>query len=218
MRTLIAVATCLARTHQADAQRMTWANGAEDVRFFVGGAPGYAPRRKDEVVLTVDDSYRGLPAKVRAIMRWALERGYEAVMKVDDDTYVVLSRLLQAGLERFDYAGNFRMHNGNYPHDYASGFAYRLSRRAAEAIAQAELTEDTFEDRWVGNVLGATRGMTTFDEKRFSCPYPTGVEAAPKLWGSNLGKECIAIAQYPADKFAELHSWYRRCFVDNRME
>lgn len=207
MRTLIAVTTCRARRSQADAQRATWAAGLSNVVFFVGGSG--PPERPDEVVLNVDDSYRGLPAKVKGAMSWAGDRGYDAVLKLDDDVYLATSRL---PFYDADYVGNFRVHNGNYPYDYASGFAYCLSAYAAKIIAEAPLTEDTFEDRWVGNTLGGRRGVRMLDEKRFYCAYPTGVEEAKFLWGSPVGKTVVAVGQYPASRFNDLHYWYQLVF------
>ena len=203
MRILFAVTTCCARRHQADAQRRTWAQNCE-TRFFVGGPK----ERHDEVSLDVDDSYAGLPAKVKATMAWACERGYDAVLKVDDDVYVATDRLPRYDA---DYVGNFRAHNGPYPADYASGFAYFLSRRAMEIVAQAPLTEDSMEDRFVGNLLSRQRNLRCLDEKRFVCLYP-GLDEAKFLWGSPIGKSCIAIAQYPDKKFDDVHFWYNRAF------
>jgi len=211
MKTLIAVVTCRARRKQADALRATWAQGLDDVVFFVGEGPNLA----GEVALAADDSYKGLPAKVKAASRWALDRGYDAVLKVDDDVYLVPERLRRAGLERYDYAGNFRMHNGDgHPYDYCSGFCYWLGPRGLRAVAEAPLTEDTMEDRWVGQVVARLRPLpTVFDEKRFACLYPAGIDEAKFLWGSPVGKTVIAAAQYPAEKFQDMHYWYERAFT-----
>lgn len=213
MRNLVAVVTCQARTFQADAIRRTWARGADDTLFFVGGE---LPYRRDQVLLPVDDSYAGLPEKVRALMGWALSNGYDSVLKVDDDVYLSLDRARVAlpTWGQYDYAGNFRMQNGRYPACYASGFAYWLGRRAMEIVAGAELTDDTMEDRWVGNTLAQQRPLIrTCDEKRFGCTYPAGIDEARFLWGSPIGKSNIAYAQYPFDKFDDLHYWYGRTFT-----
>lgn len=215
---LIAVVTCQVRRHQADAQRASWVSRVPsdraDVRFFLG--PG-EQLHDDEVILPVDDSYIGLPEKVKATMAWAREQGYTQVFKVDDDVYVVPERLFRAGLEKYDYAGNFRDHNGKYPANYASGFAYWLSARGISIIADCTLTDDTFEDRFIGNVLDAARPRPlTFDEKRFICTYPTGVENPRFLWSCAIGKTHIAFAQYPANQFAAMHVWYMRCFDNGR--
>ena len=205
---LIAVVTCHARRNQAVAQRFTWARDQENVRFFLGGGE---PEHSKEVILPVDDSYTGLPAKVKAVMGWARENGYDSVLKIDDDVYLVIDRILRAGFFHHDYVGNFRARNGSYPHDYASGFAYYLSGRAVGIIADADLTEDTMEDRWVGSVLSnPLLRISAYDEKRFACTYPCGVDSAKYLWGSPIGKSHLAFAQYPAKEFAALDYWYRR--------
>lgn len=211
-KTLIAVTGCHARRAQIAAQRATWVNdvdfSAADVRFFLG--LGGEARCGDEVVLPVDDGYAGLPGKVRAVCRHALASGYDGLCKLDDDTYLVPARLLSAGFAAFDYVGNFRSRNGPYPAEYASGFCYYLSRRAMEIVAEAELSEDTMEDRWAGNLLDAARPRLQMrDEKRFMCAYP-GIEAPDKLWGSPIGQTHIALAQYPPELFAGIHYWYHR--------
>lgn len=204
---LIAVVTCRARRAQADAQRRTWAAGRDDAKFFVGN---HGLANDNEVWLPVDDGYDDLPAKVQAMCRWALENQYDSVLKVDDDVYLVPGRLPDYTIYQFDYVGNFRDANGGYPHRYASGFCYWLSRKSMEIVASAELG-DTMEDRWVGQLLGAAR-VRTYHEARFSCTYPCGVDHPRQLWGSSIGRSNIAYAQYPADKFDGLRYWQGRVF------
>ncbi len=49
--------------------------------------------------------------------------------------------------------GRFRGPSGGYPAPYCSGFAYWLSRRAFQIVAQQPIGSDTADDRWLGNVL-----------------------------------------------------------------
>jgi hypothetical protein len=80
-------------------------------------------------------------------------------------------------------------------------------------VADAPLTGDTFEDRWVGNTLGTyCQHLRAFDEKRFICTYPAGIDNPRYLWGSRIGKTHIAFAQYPAAKFPGLHYWHKRVY------
>ena len=93
MKTLLALITCHARQHYADAQRDTWIPNIPeglDYKFFLG--PSERAPRPDEVFLDCDDSYGGLPSKVQAVIQWALEHGYTNLAKVDDD--VVFSGLV----------------------------------------------------------------------------------------------------------------------------
>ena len=208
---LIAVITCQKRRHHADAIRATWAKGRSDVRFFIGGG---IKERDDEVILDVDDSYRGLPEKVRASMDWAITNCWiGGVLKVDDDTYIVPQRFAKLHPEYYDYIGNFREHTGNYPYDYASGFAYYLSDRARDIIAVEPLTEDRNEDRWVGNSLAKPEHrIRMYDEKRFHCASPFDISGPKYLWGSPIGKTHICFSEYPPERFPEMHYWYQRVF------
>lgn len=139
-RRLIAVPTCwryeyfdggdgehrsgenLRRRH---AVRNTWFNewrerfaGEIDLKFFYGSGEqnGYFDG-ENSVVLDAPDDYYNLGFKTRAFVRWALERGYDYVCKIDDDTYVFLDRLLER-FEPVDYRGAVREADGFY---YASG-------------------------------------------------------------------------------------------------
>jgi hypothetical protein len=190
-----------------------------DVRFFLGkdqGGSEEIDESGDEVFLPCNDDYDSLPCKVQKMFQWALAHGYEQIFKMDDDCYVVPSRLLGTDYSKYDYVGNRRDANGPYPHPYASGFCYMLSARAARIVADAELTEDSMEDRHVGHVLmDAWRDnrsrLVFFDEKKFICCYP-GIEDPRKLWMSPIGKNHSVFAQFPPDNMALLAFWYNIVF------
>ena len=156
-KVLIAVKTCEKYRHRAAAQRTTWAAGVRgaDVRFFYGGNSNTATfkRNPDEVFLGCPDDYLSLPAKVRAICRWALQNNYTHAFMCDDDTYVQCDRLLASGFEKHDYIGRLRGPSGGYPAPYCSGFAYWLSATALHAVINGGRTSDNADDRFVGQVL-----------------------------------------------------------------
>ena len=220
MRTLIAVVTCHKYAERADAVRRTWARDVHasgaDVRFFYGVPEGTenAPLPDDSVMLPVDDGYTALALKVKMMLAWALAQGYDRIFKCDDDAYIIPARLLSMG-STFDYVGNFRAPNGEYPYPYASGFCYMLSARAAKIVVDRPYAEgdDTMEDRYVGNTLGPFECMPLnfVDEKRFICCYP-GVSEPTVLWWSPIGKTHAVYAQYPANMFGGLHHWYKVAF------
>lgn len=163
-KVLIAVVTCRAYRNRAEAQRRTWAKDMPeglDLQFFVG--QGSDEPLADEVALPVDDGYHGLPDKVQAVCRWALQRGYTHLLKVDDDAYVRPERVL-ANIPDADYGGRVRGPSGNHtrthpfqhkfwPAPYCSGLAYWLSAKAMKVIADAPPSEDAAEDRRTGNLL-----------------------------------------------------------------
>src|ERR1700682_3813263 len=97
MKTLIAITGWHGSGLRAEAQRLTWikdvpANGA-DVKFFLGRGPARSPE-PDEIFLDCHDGYVERKEKIVAICRWALDRGYDYLWKVDDDVYLRPERLL----------------------------------------------------------------------------------------------------------------------------
>lgn len=170
MKTLFAVVSCwqldfkvkTLSNDRLETIRKTWLNNVDPnatVKVFYG----YGATRKllpDEVFLPVEDDYYSLPHKVKAICRYAAKRGFDALAKIDDDTFLnreIISRIMSATP---DYTGSV------FPDGaYACGGCYRLSRRSIDIIASADVTykpfdiktgtpaEDSKEDRWVGSVL-----------------------------------------------------------------
>jgi len=156
VKILIAIYTCSRPKYQARLQVLqeTWlplAAPFHDIRFF------------DGMRLGVPDDYWSLPQKTKALCKYAIQHGYDYLLKVDDDTYVHPDKLAPPGV---DYAGIRIKANdlgfpptfaaspkGTHPFDYASGGAYWLSRKAMEIVAETEI-DDWAEDRWVGQTLG----------------------------------------------------------------
>lgn len=150
MSILIAVVGCEARKAQMDAQRRTWVPDAIragfDVRFFLARQEREA--LPDEVFLDVCDNYQSLPAKVREVSRWAVSEGrYLQMLKTDDDVVIFPTRIIKPQVH---YAGWKQEPESK---NWCSGIAYWLSLYAMRQVACAELTEQTAEDRWTGEVM-----------------------------------------------------------------
>jgi hypothetical protein len=128
--------------------------------------------------LGVPDGYLSLPRKTQALCTWAWLRGYSRLLKVDCDTWLDAAwfRLTRRNVVS-DYAGCVRSAwdgghlfrgapadpPGTWPHPYAAGGGYWLSRRAMQIVAAAEIPAGTWcEDRWVGHVLA---GAGIFPER-----------------------------------------------------
>ena len=128
---LIGVVTCAAYQHRVQAQQETWVPWAtRDVRFFDGKTLG------------VPDDYDALARKTEALCRYALDAGYDRLLKIDDDGWINFRKFK---VVEADYAG---IRNANY----ASGGAYWLSRRSMEIIVRGGI-DDIAEDRGVGKRL-----------------------------------------------------------------
>lgn len=150
MKTLIAIVHCRTRQPYMDAIRSTWLlcvpEGKADVRFFVGRGE-HIDFPQDVVELDCDDSYIGLPEKVRAIATWALANGYDYILKCDDDVVLLPNKLLNSGYEHYDFSG----HRNSSKEDPAPpyGFCYWLSKRSMHIVSQAALPADGYDEGWV---------------------------------------------------------------------
>ena len=102
------------------------------------------------VQLNCDDSYQGLPEKIRAICRWAFDHGYDYVLKCDDD--VVLSpEILLSGYERHEYSGRANR-PGRVIVPY--GFNYWMNRKCLQYLYNAPLPSSGNDDeKWVAETL-----------------------------------------------------------------
>lgn len=148
---LIAVVNCRSRQNWAQAVRDSWfpmmlAKGV-DVKFFVGRGE---TKVEGAVELDCDDSYQGLPDKVREIIRWALKRDYDYILKCDDDVVLFPERLLSSGFDQHDFTGHEHAKGASVPY----GFNYWLSKRAMEAVANEPLPAGSNNDEaWVTHTL-----------------------------------------------------------------
>ncbi len=202
MKLLIAVKSCMRDRDRGCHQviRDTWAKDVKsaDVMFFVGKTGLNVHLEDDEDTLSVRDDYYALPFKTREILQWSAQHGYDFTFLCDNDTFVVLNRLLNCGFESYDYSGKFCRAPGttfNYSdregkylsiHPWASGgFGYFVSRRAAGFVTVAQ-PNVWAEDMFVGQVLGSPiqRGeISAYDIPNFAgnitWHYPNHFRLAP---------------------------------------
>ena len=150
MKCLIAVVNCHKRLAYQQCIRETWLPLVKDtdVRFFLG--PSTREPEENEVFLDCDDSYEGLPSKVRAIVRWALSQGYDYVCKLDDDVVIKPAQFLATGFQNYDFTGH-RNDIREFPVPF--GFAYWMNRRAMQLVADADLPKDNNDEAHVTKTL-----------------------------------------------------------------
>lgn len=153
MKTLIAVVHCRTRQPYMDAIRSTWlplVPNSASVKFFVGRGD-HRDFPDDVVQLDCDDTYEGLPDKVRAIARWALDNDFDHVLKCDDDVVLMPNKLLSSGYEKFDFVGHRNSSKEDPVPPY--GFCYWLSRKAIGIVAASELPIGNYDEGWVRTKL-----------------------------------------------------------------
>ncbi len=139
---LLAVMSCHSRPAFSDAVRSTWAPRVQgaDLRFFLGRGPNQP--KDDEVMLDCDDSYHGIPEKVQSILRWAYERGYDFVAKLDDDIIMDPKRFLVLTGHN-DFMGMGKTVDGTAETlQMPYGYCYVLSRTAMKYIIDSPLPWD----------------------------------------------------------------------------
>ena len=171
MKTLIAVMSCHKRLHTwIKAIRETWlplVPKSADVRVFVGrpaGAATLSSEFPDVIQLTCDDSYAGIPEKVRAIMGWSVAHGYTHTLKCDDDVVLKPVPLLSSGYQNYDFIGKENRPLSPFP--VPMGFNYWLSRKCAEIVSKSPLPIDHDDERWVAEML-SKEGILLHNDDRY---------------------------------------------------
>jgi hypothetical protein len=146
--------------------RETWipAIPAElDYKFFLGPC-GHRGPKDDEVFLDCDDSYGGLPSKVRAIAKWALEHGYDFMVKIDDDVIFRPKLFTYSGYQNYDFTGNLNEDRSAVAVPW--GFCYVLSKRSMEIMSAAQLPGNHNDEMWIAHTL-IPHGIILHREPRF---------------------------------------------------
>jgi hypothetical protein len=148
-----------------------------DYKIFKGQSRGTI--LPDEVFLSgVIDDYHHSADKLRSILKYTLDRGYQKLIKIDDDVFAYFDRLMSAlpEFESADYVGGGRGGDvkgdlSSFRTDFIPGFTYILSERAMRAALDSP--DGVFaEDRWLGESLRRKGIYPTFDE-RFYLVRPT---------------------------------------------
>ena len=181
MKPLIAVITCHKNRIAAHAIRETWAkNSPIEVKFFFGTG-NRSIQFSDEVFLSVPDTYLGLPEKVKAVTEWAYSRGYDFLLKCDDDSYVVPDRIQFTAHHAGWWAPPTLNISGQGPScltGYIHGGAgYILSSHCMDILRQSPITSIS-EDWWVTDTLykagiqSENRDTHVYQRRTLGDPFP----------------------------------------------
>jgi hypothetical protein len=155
--------------------RDTWLKDVTiDYKLFYGQGGGRQPL-PDEVFLPVPDDYHHSYEKIRGVIKYTLDHGYDYLLKIDDDVFVYWDRL-SANMPTADYVGSgrgFAVKEGfsAFQADFAPGFTYGLSKKSMELLL-ASKAGAWAEDRWVGESLRRA-GVPLTIEERFHLVKPT---------------------------------------------
>jgi hypothetical protein len=104
--------------------------------------------QNDEIALRIPDGYMYASYKLRESCRWALSNNFDFIFQCLTDTYVVPSRLLASGFEKFDYLGTAN----NERTALGGGPGFWLSEKSMRFITDAPVNRWNY-DGWVGDIL-----------------------------------------------------------------
>jgi Galactosyltransferase len=153
---------CTDQQARVNTIRATWLKDLPadvDYKFFYGNQlrsessrrnPKQLPLRApldDEIFLECRDNYTANPDKMKAICRWALDNGYDYILRCDDDTFMYPDRLLLKDRplwEGKDYAGASAS-------NFHPGGCVFLSRRMMELVISEHITTYA-DDVWMGQI------------------------------------------------------------------
>jgi hypothetical protein len=195
MRRLIAVVTCHQRVYPKHDQaghkngegrsnniRNTWYKSWErigdeiDLMFFYGRPENGQKPTPNDVFLDCGDDYYSLPEKVQKMLQWCAENGYTDILKIDDDVFCHVDRLLE-NFEPTDYRG-YAIESDI---KYASGTAYWLSQKAARKVVEAKIPAGEWrEDRFVGQVMSLNNISLVHDPRYHCCHCETCKQSFPE--------------------------------------
>lgn len=151
MKVLVAIKTCWKYRQRREAQRLTWlpelSSWATDHLFIAGQQPrnGLTPFMSDEkYVLSIqsDDDFSHIAPKVKAACQTMLAKAYDLLVVLDDDTYVVPSRLIDLCRDHYDEEADVTAYFRTDPIHYPQGSAYILSKRAAGILLRRAVSLD----------------------------------------------------------------------------
>lgn len=133
-RLIIAVIGCRAYLTRLATVRASWgatAQGDVEIVYFVGH--GDAPMPDWVTQLDAPDDYDALPIKVHAMHRWLREYDFAWLFKCDDDSFVVVDRVLAEARamapDAFLGAPDF------HPNFAGGGAGYLMTREASRRLA-----------------------------------------------------------------------------------
>jgi hypothetical protein len=150
---------------RVSAIRDTWLKDVTvDYKFFYGRGSGRSPQ-PDEVFLDAPDDYLHSADKLRGVIKYALAKDYDYLLKIDDDVYAYWKRIMQ-NVPTADYVGSstgpvpvpdptavvwWKSRTANTT-TYCSGMAYWLSKHALKVLSESA-PGCWAEDRWAGESL-----------------------------------------------------------------
>jgi hypothetical protein len=169
--------------------RETWGKDVHqlgDLRFFIG--QGDYSLWEDEIRVDVPDDKSHILYKTVELLKWAVERSYDMILKIDTDTYINIGEMSKQNYEGFDYIGApvgriGEIYGNTNVYGFLQGSATWLSAKAAKIVIEEAIP----------NMLQIMPEAQKFNGT--ICPYPHSED----MW--------IAQVLTPYIKTNELRAW-----------
>ena len=183
--------------------RQTWLNDVPkdiDVKFFVGDI-----NCSDAINLPCLDDYQNCYAKQFEMIKQATE--YDYVFFCDDDTYIVIDRLLKSDFEQNDYQG-FPLQIEDEVVMAQGGAGFWLSNKAIKLILEIGIGDikTIYSDRLVARILHGKiplKGDYRFNMGKY-CNNVGFCNLTP-----NLSNQYITAHYVKPDKFKEIYEHFK---------
>jgi len=211
MRVLLAIEGCHARADRIRACNHTWANGTTmppSVTIVRFAGESESPDSIFDIVLPVGDKYLDLPHKTQAIVRYALDKGYDMVWKTDDDCYNQPTKLTDREINA-EYWGRENDGWGGY----VSGVSYGLGRKAMEVVANSTFQSDDpgmWEDVLVGKWVRQAGIIRTLTDRVILIPKVGG---HTRLNLPGLPQDFLGVGELDPKTMFDLH----RLVISNKL-
>jgi hypothetical protein len=125
-----------------------------EARFVIGDPNLPCEHKQDGNILYLrcNDTYRGLPYKTKAVLRYAKMKDFPLIVKCDDDTYVHPHRIDRIPLSSHEMC-SFFWHKDSPDQRHPTGAFYSLSRGLVAAIEPLYNEHGRSEDTQMGVAL-----------------------------------------------------------------
>lgn len=175
MKAFLGITSCKRFDERRQACRETWLRDARrhsiEYRFVTGEQVNDG---HDVLVAGCEDDYSNVWKKTLVLLKYALSvPDWTHFIKADDDSYMVLERVLPSLCA--DYGGALNNHE-DVP--YGSGAASYLSRKAVEIVVQ-EMKGGGFDDLEIGRILHR-KGIAFVPDERWSSSMRNETPPLPK--------------------------------------
>jgi len=156
MKLLFLITSCQKNDEARRALRQTWLKDLDHQYYFVVGRPG-APTEVVGDILYIDcgDTYLDCPIKQYLSIKYVAQHfEFDRLFCCDDDTYIMVSRMLDCDFAEHDYYGGGPVDMHGEPFYVQGGAGIFLSPRAVQAVVDYPQDGEHIKCRWSDQMMG----------------------------------------------------------------